>query len=217
MYWKSVFFYPGLFPCPSSLSLKYSKEQYSEKNRWIITETFLLWSLQESWLRLFSAIGMWWLVWPGPSPTSEETVTSCQAPEMPLSCCGTGAEDTTSLETTLTTVSGWPLCVCVVVCVCVFSPEVHSITISPPGDYPAPRAVLTGHDHEVVCVSVCAELGLVISGAKGLCAFHLHSLGDRPNHPFLKSLFFSCWRNSTLGTNSSSVKHCKHLAQDETH
>uniref|UniRef100_A0A8B9H1Z2 Neurobeachin a n=1 Tax=Astyanax mexicanus TaxID=7994 RepID=A0A8B9H1Z2_ASTMX len=35
------------------------------------------------------------------------------------------------------------------------------------GDYPAPRAVLTGHDHEVVCVSVCAELGLVISGAKG--------------------------------------------------
>lgn len=38
----------------------------------------------------------------------------------------------------------------------------------PLGDYPAPRAVLTGHDHEVVCVSVCAELGLVISGAKGL-------------------------------------------------
>lgn len=37
------------------------------------------------------------------------------------------------------------------------------------GDYPAPRAVLTGHDHEVVCVSVCAELGLVISGAKGVC------------------------------------------------
>lgn len=36
------------------------------------------------------------------------------------------------------------------------------------GDYPAPRAVLTGHDHEVVCVSVCAELGLVISGAKGV-------------------------------------------------
>lgn len=38
-----------------------------------------------------------------------------------------------------------------------------------PGDYPAPRAVLTGHDHEVVCVSVCAELGLVISGSKGVC------------------------------------------------
>lgn len=30
---KERFFYPGLFPCPSSLSLKYSKEQYSEKNR----------------------------------------------------------------------------------------------------------------------------------------------------------------------------------------
>lgn len=36
-------------------------------------------------------------------------------------------------------------------------------------DYPAPRAVLTGHDQEVVCVAVCAELGLVISGAKGEC------------------------------------------------
>uniref|UniRef100_A0A672H2V9 Neurobeachin n=1 Tax=Salarias fasciatus TaxID=181472 RepID=A0A672H2V9_SALFA len=40
-------------------------------------------------------------------------------------------------------------------------------------DYPAPRAVLTGHDQEVVCVSVCAELGLVISGAKeGPCLVH---------------------------------------------
>ncbi|XP_045149935.1 neurobeachin [Echinops telfairi] len=40
-------------------------------------------------------------------------------------------------------------------------------------DYPAPRAVLTGHDHEVVCVSVCAELGLVVSGAKeGPCLVH---------------------------------------------
>uniref|UniRef100_A0AAY4EZI2 Neurobeachin n=1 Tax=Denticeps clupeoides TaxID=299321 RepID=A0AAY4EZI2_9TELE len=40
-------------------------------------------------------------------------------------------------------------------------------------DYPAPRAVLTGHDHEVVCVSVCAELGLVISGAReGPCLVH---------------------------------------------
>uniref|UniRef100_A0A8K9Y083 Neurobeachin n=1 Tax=Oncorhynchus mykiss TaxID=8022 RepID=A0A8K9Y083_ONCMY len=35
------------------------------------------------------------------------------------------------------------------------------------------KAVLTGHDHEVVCVSVCAELGLVISGAKeGPCLVH---------------------------------------------
>ncbi|KAL2096592.1 hypothetical protein ACEWY4_008740 [Coilia grayii] len=40
-------------------------------------------------------------------------------------------------------------------------------------DYPAPRAVLTGHDQEVVCVSVCAELGLVISGAReGPCLVH---------------------------------------------
>ncbi|XP_047451139.1 neurobeachin isoform X2 [Mugil cephalus] len=40
-------------------------------------------------------------------------------------------------------------------------------------DYPAPRAILTGHDQEVVCVSVCAELGLVISGAKeGPCLVH---------------------------------------------
>lgn len=44
------------------------------------------------------------------------------------------------------------------------------------GDYPAPRAVLTGHDHEVVCVSVCAELGLVISGAKGQKHFYYLSL-----------------------------------------
>lgn len=48
---------------------------------------------------------------------------------------------------------------------CLFSS--HGEPVSLPGDYPAPRAVLTGHDHEVVCVSVCAELGLVISGAKG--------------------------------------------------
>uniref|UniRef100_A0A667Y4Q4 Neurobeachin n=1 Tax=Myripristis murdjan TaxID=586833 RepID=A0A667Y4Q4_9TELE len=36
-----------------------------------------------------------------------------------------------------------------------------------------PNNILTGHDHEVVCVSVCAELGLVISGAKeGPCLVH---------------------------------------------
>uniref|UniRef100_A0A8C3KKC8 Neurobeachin n=1 Tax=Calidris pygmaea TaxID=425635 RepID=A0A8C3KKC8_9CHAR len=49
----------------------------------------------------------------------------------------------------------------------------HIIGDNPNSDYPAPRAVLTGHDHEVVCVSVCAELGLVISGAKeGPCLVH---------------------------------------------
>ncbi|XP_061638780.1 neurobeachin isoform X3 [Phyllopteryx taeniolatus] len=40
-------------------------------------------------------------------------------------------------------------------------------------DYPAPRAVLTGHEQEVACVAVCAELGLVISGAQdGPCLVH---------------------------------------------
>ncbi|NXD78606.1 NBEA protein, partial [Halcyon senegalensis] len=40
-------------------------------------------------------------------------------------------------------------------------------------DYFFPRAVLFFFDHEVVCVSVCAELGLVISGAKeGPCLVH---------------------------------------------
>uniref|UniRef100_A0A8C6SE64 Neurobeachin n=1 Tax=Neogobius melanostomus TaxID=47308 RepID=A0A8C6SE64_9GOBI len=38
---------------------------------------------------------------------------------------------------------------------------------------PSPRAVLTGHDQEVACVAVCAELGLVFSGAKaGPCLVH---------------------------------------------
>uniref|UniRef100_A0A8D3BMT0 Neurobeachin n=1 Tax=Scophthalmus maximus TaxID=52904 RepID=A0A8D3BMT0_SCOMX len=46
----------------------------------------------------------------------------------------------------------------------------HIIGDNPNSDYPAPRAVLTGHDQEVVCVSVCAELGLVISG--GPCLVH---------------------------------------------
>lgn len=33
--------------------------------------------------------------------------------------------------------------------------------------FTTPRAILTGHDCEVTCASVCAELGLVISGCKG--------------------------------------------------
>lgn len=36
-----------------------------------------------------------------------------------------------------------------------------------PGEFTTPRAILTGHDCEVTCASVCAELGLVISGCKG--------------------------------------------------
>ncbi|XP_028289645.1 lipopolysaccharide-responsive and beige-like anchor protein isoform X2 [Gouania willdenowi] len=42
-----------------------------------------------------------------------------------------------------------------------------------PGTYTTPRAILTGHDCEVTCASVCAELGLVISGCKeGPCLIH---------------------------------------------
>lgn len=59
-------------------------------------------------------------------------------------------------------------------CVCVSCVLLVVTLLCPPGDYPAPRAVLTGHDHEVVCVSVCAELGLVISGAKGEMKKILH-------------------------------------------
>ncbi|XP_058138550.1 lipopolysaccharide-responsive and beige-like anchor protein isoform X2 [Dasypus novemcinctus] len=36
-----------------------------------------------------------------------------------------------------------------------------------------PRAILTGHDYEVTCAAVCAELGLVLSGSKeGPCLIH---------------------------------------------
>lgn len=35
-----------------------------------------------------------------------------------------------------------------------------------------PRAILTGHDTEVVCAAVCTELGLVVSGSLGK-----HNLG----------------------------------------
>uniref|UniRef100_UPI00358F9AE2 neurobeachin-like n=1 Tax=Myxine glutinosa TaxID=7769 RepID=UPI00358F9AE2 len=51
----------------------------------------------------------------------------------------------------------------------------HHIIGDNPGnsDYPTPRAILTGHDCEVTAVAVCAELGLVISGAKeGPCLVH---------------------------------------------
>lgn len=81
---------------------------------------------------------------------------------MRLFFCGTGAEGTTSSGTTPTTVSVGKM-IRMLLCALWFVVTV----LCPLGDYPAPRAVLTGHDHEVVCVSVCAELGLVISGAKG--------------------------------------------------
>lgn len=35
------------------------------------------------------------------------------------------------------------------------------------GETAAPRAVLTGHDYEITCAAICAELGVVISGSKG--------------------------------------------------
>lgn len=40
------------------------------------------------------------------------------------------------------------------------------------GEFTTPRAILTGHDCEITCASVCAELGLVISGCKG--EIHAH-------------------------------------------
>uniref|UniRef100_A0A3Q3IV07 Neurobeachin n=1 Tax=Monopterus albus TaxID=43700 RepID=A0A3Q3IV07_MONAL len=48
-----------------------------------------------------------------------------------------------------------------------------SIGESPGKEFTTPRAILTGHDCEVTCASVCAELGLVISGCKeGPCLIH---------------------------------------------
>ncbi|XP_029007052.1 lipopolysaccharide-responsive and beige-like anchor protein isoform X4 [Betta splendens] len=48
-----------------------------------------------------------------------------------------------------------------------------SIGESPGTEFTVPRAILTGHDCEVTCASVCAELGLVISGCKeGPCLIH---------------------------------------------
>ncbi|XP_037621285.1 lipopolysaccharide-responsive and beige-like anchor protein isoform X9 [Sebastes umbrosus] len=49
----------------------------------------------------------------------------------------------------------------------------NSIGESPGTEFTTPRAILTGHDCEVTCASVCAELGLVISGCKeGPCLIH---------------------------------------------
>uniref|UniRef100_A0A803TLZ6 LPS responsive beige-like anchor protein n=1 Tax=Anolis carolinensis TaxID=28377 RepID=A0A803TLZ6_ANOCA len=42
-----------------------------------------------------------------------------------------------------------------------------------PGDSATPRAILTGHDYEITCIAICAELGLAISGSKeGPCLIH---------------------------------------------
>uniref|UniRef100_A0A9L0QZ96 Lipopolysaccharide-responsive and beige-like anchor protein n=1 Tax=Equus caballus TaxID=9796 RepID=A0A9L0QZ96_HORSE len=44
---------------------------------------------------------------------------------------------------------------------------------NPGSETTTPRAVLTGHDYEITCAAVCAELGLVLSGSKeGPCLIH---------------------------------------------
>ncbi|XP_048382932.1 lipopolysaccharide-responsive and beige-like anchor protein isoform X2 [Stegostoma tigrinum] len=49
----------------------------------------------------------------------------------------------------------------------------HSVGEHPNNEYAAPRAILTGHDCEISCAAICAELGLVISGSKeGPCLIH---------------------------------------------
>ncbi|XP_051994075.1 lipopolysaccharide-responsive and beige-like anchor protein isoform X2 [Xyrauchen texanus] len=48
-----------------------------------------------------------------------------------------------------------------------------SIGENPGTEFVNPRAILTGHDCEVTCASVCAELGLIISGCReGPCLIH---------------------------------------------
>uniref|UniRef100_A0A8C6V8E2 LPS-responsive vesicle trafficking, beach and anchor containing n=1 Tax=Neogobius melanostomus TaxID=47308 RepID=A0A8C6V8E2_9GOBI len=70
-------------------------------------------------------------------------------------------------------------------------------------EFTMPRAILTGHDCEVTCASVCAELGLVISGCKeGPCL--IHSM----NGDLLRTLEGpeSCVRPRLI--QSSSEGHC---------
>uniref|UniRef100_A0A8C5P734 LPS responsive beige-like anchor protein n=1 Tax=Leptobrachium leishanense TaxID=445787 RepID=A0A8C5P734_9ANUR len=49
----------------------------------------------------------------------------------------------------------------------------NGIGDNPGNEFATPRAILTGHDCEITCANVCAELGLVISGSKeGPCLIH---------------------------------------------
>ncbi|MEE6461320.1 hypothetical protein FKM82_001258, partial [Ascaphus truei] len=49
----------------------------------------------------------------------------------------------------------------------------NGIGDNPSNEFATPRAILTGHDCEITCATVCAELGLVISGSKeGPCLIH---------------------------------------------
>ncbi|XP_053107967.1 lipopolysaccharide-responsive and beige-like anchor protein isoform X2 [Hemicordylus capensis] len=51
--------------------------------------------------------------------------------------------------------------------------KTNCIGDSPSGESATPRAILTGHDYEITCAAICAELGLVISGSKeGPCLIH---------------------------------------------
>uniref|UniRef100_A0A8C5UYU3 Lipopolysaccharide-responsive and beige-like anchor protein n=1 Tax=Microcebus murinus TaxID=30608 RepID=A0A8C5UYU3_MICMU len=44
---------------------------------------------------------------------------------------------------------------------------------NPGSETATPRAILTGHDYEITCAAVCAELGLVLSGSQeGPCLIH---------------------------------------------
>ncbi|XP_037353342.1 lipopolysaccharide-responsive and beige-like anchor protein isoform X2 [Talpa occidentalis] len=43
---------------------------------------------------------------------------------------------------------------------------------NPGSETTTPRAILTGHDYEITCAAICAELGLVLSGSKGPCLIH---------------------------------------------
>lgn len=48
-----------------------------------------------------------------------------------------------------------------------------SVGENPSSEFATPRAILTGHDCEITCAAVCAELGLVISGSReGPCLIH---------------------------------------------
>ncbi|XP_076995955.1 lipopolysaccharide-responsive and beige-like anchor protein isoform X2 [Tamandua tetradactyla] len=49
----------------------------------------------------------------------------------------------------------------------------NGIGDNPGSETTTPRAILTGHDYEITCAAVCAELGLVLSGSKeGPCLIH---------------------------------------------
>ncbi|XP_068961599.1 lipopolysaccharide-responsive and beige-like anchor protein isoform X1 [Petaurus breviceps papuanus] len=49
----------------------------------------------------------------------------------------------------------------------------NGIGDNPGSEMTTPRVILTGHDYEITCATVCAELGLVISGSKeGPCLIH---------------------------------------------